>query len=86
MKKGFKIAFFLFLAIALILATIIAASALSFINSTSESIGIIGGADGPTAILVTNTILLESPVLYAFGFVFLLLVVSAIGWIISKKK
>lgn len=78
--------FFITLALILLFTAIVVASSVSFVTSSSESIGIIGGADGPTAILVTRTILSESPVFWMLGFVVVLLITSVIGWIMTKKR
>ena len=86
MKKVFKITFFVSLAVILLLVSFCIVSALSAEASHSASIGIIGGADGPTAILVSRSLLFSSPALFLFGGVLALFVVSTIGWIATKKR
>ena len=86
MKKVFKIMFFICLAFVLLLVLFCVISAISANRRLSSSVGIIGGADGPTAIFVSRSLLLDSPAIFFFGGVTVLLAASAIGWIVAKKK
>ena len=86
MKKVFKITFFVSLVFILLLVSLCVISAFSASNKASGSIGIIGGADGPTAILVTRSILFESPAIFLLGGLITLFVVSTIGCIVTRKK
>ena len=86
MKKIFKMTFFICLAFILLLVFLCVISTISANRSLSSSVGIIGGADGPTAIFVSRSLLLDSPAIFFFGGVTVLLVASAIGWIVAKKK
>lgn len=86
MKKVCKIAFFVSLALALILIAVLTAAFVSAENENTGSVGIIGGADGPTAVFVTRTLVLGNPLIWALCFCGVLLIASAIGWIVTKKK
>lgn len=83
MKKLFKTTFFITLAFVLLFVAFIIVSAE---NNHSESIGIIGGADGPTAIFITGTIIFKNPVFVLLCFVTVLCIASAIGWLITRKS
>lgn len=86
MKKVFKISFFVALALVILFSSFIVASAIALENSQTESVAIIGGADGPTAILISRTLVFDNP---SFRFLIAsasLLVISAIGWIVTKKS
>ncbi|MBR2466814.1 MAG: hypothetical protein IKB38_07820 [Clostridia bacterium] len=64
MKKLFKIMFFISLAFILIFAFVLMAIAACFsLKAPTGSVGIIGGADGPTAILVSGSIVFTAPAL-----------------------
>lgn len=83
MKRFFKTTFFVALALILITAAIVVISVVSSANDNAKSVGIIGGADGPTAILITQTLIFDNPI---FVFETTLLIVSAIGCLILKDK
>ena len=55
MKRTFKIAFFVSLVVVSLLVAVLVASVVSAESNDSSSIGIIGGADGPTAVFITRT-------------------------------
>ena len=86
MKKVFKIVFFVALALFLLFGAISIISIISAQNIPSSSVGIIGGADGPTAILVTQTLVFKTVVFQVLCILLLVLVVSAVGFIITRKK
>ena len=86
MKNVCKIAFFVSLALALILIAVLTAVFVSAENENTGSVGIIGGADGPTAVFVTSTLVFGNPLIWALCFCGVLLIASAIGWIVTKKK
>ncbi len=86
MKKAFKISFFVVLALVILFASLITASVVSAHNNQSETVAIIGGADGPTAILVTSTLVFDSPSFRWLVVSAALLVISAIGWFVTRKK
>lgn len=86
MKKLFKIMFFITLALVLIFALLIAASVVSAVTSHTGGMGIIGGADGPTAILLTKILVFENPLIKGFCITTVLFVASLIGWLITRKK
>ncbi len=85
MKKAFKITFFVSLAIIVLLSVIIAVSVVSASKEHTSSVGIIGGADGPTAIFVTRTLVFQNPIFMLLCASFALVIVSAVGWAVSKK-
>ena len=84
MKKIFKITFFVALALSLLVATLLTVSAVSALSDSSVSI--IGGADGPTAVFITSTLLLDSPACWVLCLALITLIASAIGWVVNKKK
>ncbi len=84
MKKIFKITFFVALALSLLVATLLTVSAVSALSDSSVSI--IGGADGPTAVFITSTLLLDSPAGWVLCLALITLIASAIGWVVNKKK
>ncbi len=86
MKKLFKTTFFITLALVFLFVAFLVASAVSFDDNHSESIGIIGGADGPTAIFITRTLIFDNPMFWLQCFVTVLLIASAVGWFITRKK
>lgn len=86
MKKTFKTIFFLSLSVTILLFVVVAISAFSAMNAQSASIGIIGGADGPTAIFLTETLFFTNPVFTALVLSIAVCIVSAIVWAVSKKK
>ena len=86
MKKFFKITFFVSLALILLSCTLIAASAISSANSRQGSVGIIGGADGPTAIFVTQSLVFLNPMFDVLCIAGVVFIASAIGWIVMRKK
>ena len=85
MKKVFKIMFFVSLALLLIFAAVSVISFFSFENN-SKSVGIIGGADGPTAIMLTGTLFFHTSVFQVIPFVFVFFVISVVGLLITRKK
>lgn len=86
MKRLCKTMFFITLFLILLFVTLTVASALSVSHTPAGGIGIIGGADGPTAILVTRTLISESAVWGLVCFVTASFVLSAIGWVATKNK
>ena len=86
MKKFFKITFFVALAFILFFLTLIVINTISLHNCHSDNIAIIGGADGPTAILLTRTLIFDSPIFWLFTLATILFIGSTIGWIITRKK
>lgn len=85
MKKTFKTIFFISLAVILLLSAIIAASAVSAADEHTGSVGIIGGADGPTAIFLTRTLVLQNPLFLLLCVSLVAVIVSAVGWAAAKK-
>ena len=85
MRKLFKITFFVTLAVIILLVVPVIVSAVSALSNPSPSVGIIGGADGPTAILITRTLFI-TPTFRLLCVVSLLCIVSAIGWIVTRRK
>lgn len=85
MKKLFKVTFFVTLALILLFVVPVIVSAVSAASTPSASIGIIGGADGPTAILITRTLFM-TPTFWLLCVVTLLFIVSAIGWFVTRRK
>lgn len=86
MKKLFKITFFVTLSLLFLFGMLVAAFAVSDANSSLSGISIIGGADGPTAVLVSRTLLFETPTFWVTLLTSVLFVVSAVGWAVTKKK
>lgn len=86
MKKACKITFFVFLALVILLVAVFAALIVSAESTNTSSVGIIGGADGPTAIFVTRTLVLNNPLFWLLCIASVFVVVSAIGWIITRKS
>ncbi len=86
MKKACKITFFVSLTIVLILVAVLIVFAVSAKSDNTSSVGIIGGADGPTAIYVTRTLIFGNPLVWALCLCGVLLIASAIGWIITRKS
>ena len=86
MKKACKITFFVSLALVILLVAVFAALIVSAESANTSSVGIIGGADGPTAVFVTSTLVLGNALIWALCFCGVLLIASAIGWIVFKKS
>lgn len=86
MKKIFKKMFFISIVLVLVFVAPFAASAISAIATPSSSIGIIGGADGPTAILITDSLIFSSPVFWLLCLATVLCIISLTGWLIAKNK
>ncbi len=86
MKTACKIAFFVSLALVLLLVAVLTVFAVSAKNDNTSSVGIIGGADGPTAIYVTSSLIFGNPLVWALCLCGVLLIASAIGWIITRKS
>ena len=86
MKKLFKTVFFISLAVSLLTAAIIAVPVLSSAANSSASVGIIGGADGPTAILVSGTPFFGNPLFWLLCVAAIFLVFAAIGWAVTRRK
>ena len=86
MKKVFKITVFITLALILLFVAAVCVSLFSVESSYSGSVGIIGGADGPTAILITETLLFWNPLFWLLCLVFVVFIASAIGWLITRNK
>ena len=94
MKKTFKIIFFVSLTLTVLLSGLFVLSfvlplgaliGLSAFSDQSASIGVIGGADGPTVILISRTAIFENPLFWALCVAVVLLISSAIGWKATKK-
>lgn len=89
MKKTFKIITIASLAIAAALIAFVLISvavSASQDSNISDSISIIGGADGPTAIFITGTLILSHPVCIV-GWCFVAIALfSSVGWALSKNK
>ena len=86
MKKTFKTAFFVSLAVAVSLLAFLLVSSVIAMSDNSAAVGIIGGADGPTAIFITRTLILDNPVFLALCVAILLCAVFAIGWAVTKRR
>ena len=86
MKKACKITFFVSLALVILLVAVFAALIVSAESANTSSVGIIGGADGPTAVYITSTLVFGNPLIWALCLCGALLVASAIGWIVFKKS
>lgn len=86
MKKACKITFFVSLALVILLVAAFAALIVSAESANTSSVGIIGGADGPTAVFVTSTLVFGNPLIWVLCLCGALLVASAIGWIVFKKS
>ena len=86
MKKACKITFFVSLALVILLVAVFAALIVSAESANTSSVGIIGGADGPTAVYITSTLVFGNPLIWALCLCGALLVTSAIGWIVFKKS
>ena len=86
MKKACKITFFISLIIVILFVAVFAASIVSANDSSSSSVGIIGGADGPTAVFITKTLVFNNPLVWLFCLNAVLLIASAIGWIVTRKS
>ena len=86
MKKACKITFFVSLALVILLVAVFAALIVSAESANTSSVGIIGGADGPTAVFVTSTLVFGNPLIWVLCLCGALLVASAIGWIVFKKS
>ncbi|MBE6692192.1 MAG: sodium ion-translocating decarboxylase subunit beta [Ruminococcaceae bacterium] len=87
--KIFKTMFFVSLVVLIILLIFVATavvSAVSLENSNTESVAIIGGADGPTAILITSTLIFDHPTFRLLILVAIVFIVSSVGWLVSRKK
>ena len=63
MKQRLKVMFSIVLALLLLFCVSLISIAFFEKDVPSDSIGIIGGADGPTAILIARTSVLESPMI-----------------------
>ena len=86
MKKTFKTAFFVSLTVALTLLAFLLVSSVIAMSDNSAAVAIIGGADGPTAIFITRTLILDNPVFLALCVAILLCVAFAIGWVVTKRR
>ena len=86
MKKLFKTVFFISLSLILSFAFFMVVSAFADMNINSGSVGIIGGADGPTAIYITLSLIFENPVFWLLCAAVIVLIASAIGWIATRNK
>ena len=94
MKKAFKIIFFVSLTLTALLSGLFVLSfvlplgaliGLSAFSDQSASIGVIGGADGPTAILISRAAIFDNPLFWALCVAVVLLILSAVGWKATKK-
>ena len=94
MKKAFKIIFFVSLTLTALLSGLFVLSfvlplgaliGLSAFSDQSASIGVIGGADDPTAILISRAAILDNPLFWALCVAVVLLILSAVGWKATKK-
>ena len=86
MKRLFKSVFFITLALIFLFTVIVAVSAAMFGSGNIGDVGIIGGADGPTAIFITETIIFESAIFWILCVILVLFIVSAIGWLVVGRK
>lgn len=86
MKRLFKIIFFVSLAVILSVSVFVVFSAVASINSHSGSVGIIGGADGPTAIYITSSLIFSTPIFWLLCIAVVGLIASAIVWAVVKRK
>lgn len=86
MKKIFKIVFFVFLSIFVIAVSLITVSVINAMNMNDAAVGIIGGADGPTAIFITRTLIFDNPLVIIAIISLTVAVISAIIWGINRKK
>lgn len=87
MKKTFKIITIASLAIAVaLIAFVLISVAVSASQENNSSTAIIGGADGPTAIFITRTLILSHPVCIV-GWCFVAIALfSSVAWALSKDK
>ena len=94
MEKTFKIIFFASLTLTVLLSGLFVLSfvlplgaliGLSAFSDQSASIGVIGGADGPTAILISRAAIFDNPLFWALCVAVVLLILSAVGWKATKK-
>ena len=86
MKNLFKTVFFISLVAFLLIAVIIAVPSLSFTADRSASMGIIGGADGPTAIFVSGALFFGNPLFRLLCVAVIFLISAAIGWAVTRRK
>jgi len=86
MKKIFKIMFFVSVALIVLFALYITVSASMAFSENDSAVGIIGGADGPTAIFVTKTLLFDNPLFYVFCVLLAFAIATAVGWVVCRKK
>ena len=86
MKNTFKVMFFVSLALMVVFTAIMLVTLTSAENENNGSIGIIGGADGPTATFITRTLIFDSPMFWVIVLILVVFVASAIGWLVTKNK
>jgi len=86
MKRAFKITFFITLSLILLFAISVCVSSILFEKIHAGSIGIIGGADGPTVVFLSRSFIFDNPIFWIFFVVAALCAASAIGWIMARKK
>ena len=86
MKKFFKITFFVTLTFILFALTLFVLNTITMHNCHSDSVAIIGGADGPTAIYLTQTLIFDHPLFLFLVLDIILFIISSIGWFCTRKK
>lgn len=86
MKQRFKVMFSIVLALLLLLCISLISMAFFEKDMPSDSIGVIGGADGPTAILIASASVFESPMILGMCIAVALAVVIGIVCAIVKRK
>lgn len=87
MKKTFKIITIASFAIAVaLIAFVLISVAVSASNDSNISTAIIGGADGPTAIFITSTLVLSHPICIVGWCFVAIALLSSVGWALSKDK
>lgn len=68
------------------LVVLLIISAVQFSKTVpAASVGIIGGADGPTAIFLTQRFMF-SPIFMTMGTAFLVFVGTGIAWLVGRRK
>ena len=86
MKKRFKTTIFMTLSLLVLLVVGMIVAAFFVMDNHSDAVGIIGGADGPTAIFVARTVVFESPMFLGVCIAVILLVVIGIMCAVIKRK
>ncbi len=86
MKKVFKTTFFIGLSFVFLLCALAAFITLTAEGNRSGSVGIIGGADGPTVILVTGSLIVDNPFFWILCAAAALCIAAGIGWVVTKNR